>query len=74
MAETRMDPSQETRSRPAPRWHRWAVPGLLMVHGLACWLARPIGYLTGQDDIEYLALAQTLRQGSYHFLFRADAP
>jgi hypothetical protein len=45
-----------------------------MVHGLACWLARPIGYLTGQDDLEYLALAQALRQGSYHFLFRADAP
>lgn len=66
--------SMAGETQAVPGWHRWAVPALLVVHGLACWLARPIGYLTGQDDIEYLVLGQSIRHGGYNLLFRVDQP
>lgn len=61
-------------ARVTPRWVKIAVPLLLLVHAGACWFARPIGYLTGQDDLEYVTLGQSLRHGGYSFLFRVDQP
>ena len=50
-----------------------AAAALVLLHAVLCWLARPAGILTGQDDVEYLVLGQALREGSYHLLFRVDA-
>lgn len=74
MPDQRADGPGRAESGPAPRWHRYAVPALLLIHAAACWLARPIGYLTGQDDIEYVVLGQSLRDFGYNVLFRVDLP
>jgi hypothetical protein len=44
------------------------------VHVVAAWLARPMGFMTGQDDAEYVILARSLRSGGYHELHRAGEP
>ncbi len=46
----------------------------LVAHALLAWLARDPGILTGQDDVEYIVLGQSLRHGGYHLLFRSDPP
>jgi 4-amino-4-deoxy-L-arabinose transferase-like glycosyltransferase len=46
----------------------------VVVHVLAAWLARPPGFLTGQDDAEYSILARSLRGGGYEELHRIDSP
>lgn len=56
------------------RGHTIAVVVLLVIHGALCWLSRQPGFLTGQDDVEYMALGQSLRHGGYNMLFRVDQP
>jgi hypothetical protein len=74
-SEARVD-LPEARTRSAGRAHRWLILAGVAVtlHVVAAWLAREPGILTGQDDAEYIALAQSLRQGGYRELYRVDAP
>jgi MFS family permease len=53
---------------------RATLAAALGVHATLAWVGRPPGILTGQDDAQYLMLAQSLRQGGYHELFRVDLP
>jgi hypothetical protein len=57
-----------------PRMVRIAVAFMLILHCGLAWFARQPGILTGQDDTEYLSLAESLRHGTYRELFRVDAP
>jgi hypothetical protein len=50
------------------------VAAAVIVHALAAWLARPTGFLTGQDDAEYAILARSLRSGAYRELHRVGEP
>lgn len=47
---------------------------VLVIHVGLVWQARQPGLLTGEDDAEYITLAESLRQGGYNELFRVDAP
>ncbi|MCI0433223.1 MAG: glycosyltransferase family 39 protein [Gemmatimonadetes bacterium] len=47
---------------------------LLVIHASAAWLARPPGIATRQDDAAYLLLAESIAQGGYNELYRADSP
>jgi MFS family permease len=38
------------------------------------WLSRSPGIATGQDDVEYITLSHSIRQGGYADLMRIDAP
>jgi hypothetical protein len=51
-----------------------AVVALAALHGVVAWISREPGVLTGQDDAEYIVLAQSLLDGGYNDLFRVDAP
>jgi hypothetical protein len=58
----------------APRLVAAVVAAILIAHVVLAWWSRPPGILTGQDDAQYLALAQSLRQGGYYETFRIDNP
>jgi 4-amino-4-deoxy-L-arabinose transferase-like glycosyltransferase len=57
-----------------PAWRIGVLAGLLALHALLCFFTRPPDFLTGQDDIEYVSLGQSLRQGGYNEIWRIDAP
>jgi hypothetical protein len=67
-------------TRPLPALRRWLqrpwAPAVLLlaIHAVLVWLAREPGILTGQGDVQYIVLGQSLRDGGYHDLFRADRP
>jgi hypothetical protein len=68
-------PLPESLPGAIPRgWRNAAVTGLLVLHALLCWFSRPAGVITGQDDVEYVSLSQSMRQGGYHEIWRIDAP
>ncbi len=50
------------------------VSALLAIHVSLAWVSRPPGILLGQDDVEYIVLAQSLREGSYRDSFTIDSP
>jgi hypothetical protein len=54
------------------------VVGLVLLAALAhmalAWASRNPGFMTGQDDAQYLLLGQSIRGGGYHELFRVDRP
>lgn len=54
-------------------WFIAAIAFMALHVGLA-WLGREIGVLTGQDDVEYMVLAESLRHGTYRELFHTGAP
>ena len=73
--ERRIDPTPESLPGAVPRaWRVAAAASLLVLHALLCWLSRPAGVITGQDDVEYVSLAKSLRQGGYHEIWRIDSP
>jgi hypothetical protein len=51
-----------------------AALALIGLHGALAWIAREPGVLTGQDDAEYILLAESLLDGGYNDLFRVDSP
>jgi hypothetical protein len=51
-----------------------AALALVSLHGALAWIAREPGVLTGQDDTEYMLLAESLLDGGYNDLFRVDSP
>jgi hypothetical protein len=51
-----------------------AALALISLHGALAWIAREPGVLTGQDDTEYILLAESLLDGGYNDLFRVDSP
>ncbi|MFN0181263.1 MAG: hypothetical protein ACKVZ0_20850 [Gemmatimonadales bacterium] len=51
-----------------------AVLVVIVLHATLAWLGRAPGIMTGQDDAQYLMLAQSLREGGYHEAFRVDRP
>jgi hypothetical protein len=53
---------------------RLTVAGLLVVHAVLIWLARPAGITTGGDDARYLLLGQALKHLRYVELWRVDQP
>jgi len=65
-------PTVEHGTVTTKRWHIAVLVVALVVHGALCWLGRPPALLTGQDDAEYALLGQSLRQGGYQELWRAD--
>ena len=58
-----------------PTGWAWAVLAVfLLAHGILSWLSRSPGIATGQDDVEYITLSHSIRQGGYADLMRIDAP
>ncbi len=47
---------------------------VVTLHAVLVWQSRQPGLLTGEDDAEYITLAESLRQGGYNELFRVDTP
>jgi hypothetical protein len=67
----------ERSSEPTPVGGRgWVIAAAVFItlHIVLAWLGREIGVLTGQDDVEYLSLAESLRHGTYRELFHIGAP
>ena len=63
----------KTEAAAGRRWHI-ALAAVIILHLALAWFAREPGILTGQDDAEYLTLAQSLKQGTYRELYRANTP
>lgn len=63
-----------TPVRPTPRAALSLVLAAALVHATAAWLGRNPGFLTGQDDVQYLLLAQSIREGSYREVWRIAQP
>lgn len=47
---------------------------LLVAHAVLVWLARDPGFLTREDDVEYAALGQSLRDLGYNEMHRVGEP
>jgi hypothetical protein len=69
-----VDAMNSPAARPSISGSVIAVLFFLALHAALAWQSRAIGVLTGQDDVEYLVLAESLRQGTYRETFRVGTP
>ena len=70
-ANNRSDPV--TAGMPGGSRVLWAATLLLIVHAALCWVGRPPGIATRQDDSAYVLLAESLKQGGYEEIWHTDA-